>query len=366
MRIAHVCYGLNVGGIQRVAVNLASAVAAAGHGSFYLYRVDGPMRQHLDSRVEPIRYGQGPLSYRNPLEMCKAALGLARLARKHQWDIIHTYDVMSWCVGVVAGRMTRIPVVRTQPNFIRRYEKLNARTLHILPFMRWTSMFHALQEATADDLVAAGVPPEKLFIELGIIRVDYPNRREQTRAIHGVTDSTKVVVSVGRLVAGKGWELVPTIAALVASEVPEVKFWIVGDGPLRTDLEYLISEASVGGVVELLGEQACVELFYEAADVALFPVATHAGMADATAFVPLVSGNGLCQREYLLQSKSGVLCEDGAEHYATALIQLLHDDDLRREYASAGQQDFRSRLSIEQGSGRFLDMYSGIVGRKVR
>jgi len=168
------------------------------------------------------------------------------------------------------------------------------------------------------------------------------------------------------LVAGKGWELVPTIAALVASEVPEVKFWIVGDGPLRTDLEYLISEASVGGVVELLGEQACVELFYEAADVALFPVATHAGMADATAFVPLVSGNGLCQREYLLQSKSGVLCEDGAEHYATALIQLLHDDDLRREYASAGQQDFRSRLSIEQGSGRFLDMYSGIVGRKVR
>lgn len=362
VRIAHVCYGLNVGGVQRVAVNLASAVAAAGHTSFYVYRVDGPMRQHLDPRVEVIRYGTGTLSYHDPLGVWRAALNLAGLARKHQWDVIHAYDIMSWCVATIAGKITRTPVVRTQPNFIRRYEKLNARTLRILPFMKWTSVFHALQAATARDLIAAGVPQEKVFVELGVMRLHSPHKREQTRSIYGVTLNTKVIVSVGRLVEGKGWDLVPRIASLVAADVPSVRFWIVGDGPLRTHLMDLISQASVDGVVELLGEQPDVELFYEAADVALFPVASHAGMAEATAFVPLVAGDGPCQREYLSQPKSGILCEDRAECYAASLIHLLVDDDLRREYTIAGREDFQNRLSIERGVQRFIDMYARLIG----
>lgn len=361
MRIAQVCYGLNIGGVQRIAVDLASAIAAEGHSSFYVHRVDGPMRTHLDPRVEVIRCGDGTLSYRRPLQLWEATKSLVELARRHRWDVIHAWDVMSWMVSAAAGAVTHIPVVRTQPNFIRKYERLNARTLHVLPFMKWTAMFHALQEATGQDLIAAGVPASKVFVELGLIRLRQHASREQTRGRLGVDADTPVVISVGRLVDGKGWELIPGIAARVAAENPAVKFWVVGDGPLYAQILRLIDEASVGDVVQMLGEQVAVEDFYAASDVGLFPVASHAGMADASAFVPMVAGDGPCQREYLSSSGAGLLCEDNERGYAAGVNRLLADDSLRRELAAAGRADFENRLSIARGVKRLISMYSRLT-----
>ncbi len=362
LRIAYLCYGLNVGGVQKLAVNLANAAAEAGSEAFYVYGVDGALQASLDSRVQVVRYGNDRLTYRRPIEVWLSAKRIAEAARGEGWDVIHAFDVMSWCVAAIAGRIADIPVVRTQPNFIRRYERKNARTIHILPFARWTDRFHALQEATAHDLVAAGIPAYKVFVENRTLKVSHPGTRDKIRTEYGIEEDAKVVISVGRLVEGKGWELVPSIAREVYLLNRNARFWIVGDGPLRTVVEDRVTAEGLMEIVRFMGERTDVDALYEAADIALFPCCTHAGMGVASAFVPLVAGNGPCQREQIIHGRTGLLCAHDVTEYAAAVSMLIQDDIRRSELADNARRCFDRDRSVDYGIWQFLDVYRGLSG----
>jgi len=359
MKIGMLCYGLNVGGVQRVAVNLSNALAELGEEVVFLYRVDGPLRKVLSPRVNAIQYATGYPNYRD-IKTWLTAFRLVRILKKLHVDIVHSYDVVSWAVGSIACRLANVPHVRTQPNFVRTYERLNARTLRWSPFGKWTDAFHAIFNATGLDLVRVGVPPSKIFIEPGVLKSHYVGCRETTRNELSVERGAKVVITVGRLVTGKGFELIPQIASLVAAKVPKVYFWIVGDGPLRAWLEESVSNACIEGLVRFLGERIDVDRLYEAADVGLFPTGSHAGMVEAIAHVPLVTGRGECQSEYIVAGNAGIVCEN-IQDYIDALVLLLNNDDICERYKENARRWFNSKYAVEAGAPRFVEFYKRVI-----
>lgn len=359
MKIGMLCYGLNIGGIQRVSLNLANALAEQGQDVFFFFRVDGPLRKELSPRVKAVQYAHGLPRYQS-IGTWLSALRLRNLLMDFGIDIVHAHDIVSWAVGTVACRLAKIAIVRTQPNFIRRYERLNARTLRWFPFERWTAGFHAIFNATAQDLICAGVTPSKVFVEPGVLKARYPGKREETRKLLGVTDRVKVVICVGRLVQGKGFEYIPQIASVVAKKVPNVAFWIVGDGPLRPELEDLLLRMKVKDVVTLWGARTDIDEVYEAADVGLFPANTHAGMVEAIAYVPLVAGAGETQNEYVIPGETGVLCSH-TDDYIAALLWLLTNDTIHKQYAERARELFQQRFAVETGVLRFLRWYKDVI-----
>ena len=82
-------------------------------------------------------------------------------------DVIHTIDPVLYIVGATSAKLANVKHVRTQPNFIRRHEKLNSRTLKLLPFERWTNMFITYQYGSAKDLELAGVDKDKIEVIRG-------------------------------------------------------------------------------------------------------------------------------------------------------------------------------------------------------
>jgi len=66
-------------------------------------------------------------------------------------------------------------------------------------------------------------------------------------------DKAPIVLFVGRLLRNKGPETLVRAIPLVLAKNPQAQFWIVGDGPLKDDLQRLIGKLDVVGAVKFLG-----------------------------------------------------------------------------------------------------------------
>lgn len=73
-----------------------------------------------------------------------------------------------------------------------------------------------------------------------------------------------VFLCVGRCVKVKGFDII--IRALQHTKIDDYQLWIIGDGPLKSDLQSLADETGVRNRVKFLGSQPEPELYYRMAD----------------------------------------------------------------------------------------------------
>jgi rhamnosyl/mannosyltransferase len=177
----------------------------------------------------------------------------------------------------------------------------------------------------------------------------------------------RLVISVGRLVYYKGFEVLIRAMASVRG-----KLAIVGDGPLRGELQSLAARLGVGDKVVFAGEvdNASIPAYYHAAD--LFALASVArseafGIVQIEAMaaglpvvntsldsgVPFVSVHG----------ETGLTVPPGnSQELALAINRLLDDDGLRRSYGQAGVRRARQEFGLDTMRRRTLELYESVAG----
>lgn len=119
--------------------------------------------------------------------------------------------------------------------------------------------FHAISESTRDDLVARGVPPER-------VRVIHPgvDSAAITPGPAGSRATTPEFVYVGRLKRYKGVDVALRALALARRTRPDLRLAIAGTGTYRAQLEAIARDLSLGDAVQFLGfvsETDKIELF---------------------------------------------------------------------------------------------------------
>lgn len=107
----------------------------------------------------------------------------------------------------------------------------------------------AVSEAMRDDMIAMGVPGEKIeTITTGVDLTRFtPRDRTEAKAVLGV--SGPLVLSVGALIPIKGHDIVIDAVATL----PGVTLWIAGEGGDRKRLEAQVERLGLGDRVKLLG-----------------------------------------------------------------------------------------------------------------
>jgi glycosyltransferase involved in cell wall biosynthesis len=108
--------------------------------------------------------------------------------------------------------------------------------------------FHAISESTRDDLVARGVPPER-------VRVIHPgvDAAAFTPAPDGRRTAAPTFLYVGRLKRYKGIGLAIRALALARAHRPDLSLDIAGGGDHRAELERLTLELGQGNAVRFHG-----------------------------------------------------------------------------------------------------------------
>ncbi len=318
MRILHVIQELGTGGAERILVSAYRGARDAGHEVF-VAAAPGPLAAELDDEPFPL-----PLVRRRPWRLPAAAVAVRRAVRASRPDVIHAYNpTMALAAGLVTGRGRRPPgLVNLQgvaeddwPATVRL-----VRVSGLAPVACGPGVAAALEEhglppaATVPNAVGPAPPPAG--------REEFP--------------AGKLVLAVGRLVKQKNHEL----AIRAISQVPGATLAIVGDGPLRPELERLAAE--LDAPVLFTGVRRDARALMGAADAVVLPsrweglpLTALEALASGT---PLVATNVRGLRELLVDGENALLVPEEPEALAATLRRVLEARELAARLSEAGRR----------------------------
>ncbi|HCP92237.1 MAG TPA: hypothetical protein DIT76_09385 [Spartobacteria bacterium] len=169
------------------------------------------------------------------------------------------------------------------------------------------------------------------------------------------------ILSVGRLVAFKGFEDLIDACAELTRRSLDFTCEIVGDGPLRENLQAKIDKLNLSSRIALLGSLSQGAIFEKlrAADIfALASVVDRQGGSDVfptvileamSAARPVVSTQLAGIPESVVHDKTGLLVPPGdTAALADALEQLIRNPALRLRYGQAGRARMEQHFEIKK------------------
>lgn len=361
--VLHVLAPAPVGGLESVVENLAAGLAARGRSVSV-----AAILEPENAEVGFVRRlsGRG-VDVRTLVVPHRSYLAEARELRDLLDDcdpgVVHTHGYRSDVIAGHVARRSGYPVVSTVHGFIpgdlkgRFFQWLQRRSLR-----RFDGVV-AVSEPLGRKLRASGVAEGKLHVVRNAWnpRADVRDRAD-ARAALGLPAEGFVVGWVGRLSREKGADVL--LESLPEVDIPQLTASLIGDGPLRSDLERRVRTLGLEDTVRFHGLVPDAASVYRAFDafvlssrtegtpISLFE-AMHAGVPVVAARVGGVPDVVRDDVEARL-----VPPEDPAA-LAAALRSLHEEPEAAEERASRA----RRRLVREFGPDRWLDRYEEIYAR---
>jgi len=294
-----------------------------------------------------------------PFQDLLATWRLYRLIRRHRPTIVHTQTSKAGVIGRVAARLAGAPViVHTAHAFpFHPYLPLPIRRLYVV-IERWAAALADLvlvdtHSVRADGLRERVADPDKLVVvPMGLDLTKFSPAQEGGRLRHelGIDRVALVVGTVARLVPDKGLDCFLQMAARIRATRADVRFLVVGDGPLRDHLERLAAEFGLAHTVVFAGHRSDVPECMNLMDLFVLPTRREGFgvvFAEAMAMGKAVIGSRIGPvAEVVEEGVTGYLAPpDQPEEFAQLALELLADESKRRAFGEAG------RLRVEKYFG---------------
>lgn len=170
------------------------------------------------------------------------------------------------------------------------------------------------------------------------------------------------ITAMGRLVHQKGFDILLKAFKSVMSQVKNVGLVVLGEGPLRDDLEALRRELGLEEQVMLPGVAKCPHAVISCSDLFVFSSRFEGqGMALAEAMacgVPVVSFDCPYGPGSMVESTSGgILVPPGDQDaLSAAMVLILSNSRLRRHYGSDAK-----RIADQLRPGRISERWEELI-----
>ncbi len=359
MRVAHVSAAMDIGGAERMLVDLATSHARAG----YQIAIMAP-RGTLDRDWATLGIERFPFAHadRNPIDLLRVARTVRSRVSSFRPDLIHAHNVKATAFAVLSARTAprRIPVLATFHGVPAHQMWAAARIL------RLADTTAAVSDALKASLVSNGLRPERVEVVYNGV-VDGPQLSSSVRAEYdrelGLNGA--VVAAVGRLTAQKAHDRFLNAAAIVLQTRPSTTFLVVGDGRLRNNLREQAASLGIGHAVRFTGPRTDARQLIARADVLVFSSnwegLSIAALEALAAGTPVVSTDVAGMRELLGSGAGTIVPSWEPSELAAAVVRLLDDDALRLQMADAGRRLAADRFSIGVMEDRYAELYARLA-----
>lgn len=360
MRIAHVVLELNVGGLERVVVDLARAQAAAGHTVHVFCLTE---RQALAAEL---RQGGVEVTVFNKASGFSAATlwSLARRMRNIAVDIVHSHNSVIHHYAVLAAKLAGAQVVNTQHG-VSALARARRQRLIFRSTLPLTAAVVFVSEETRRAIV------EELGIRAGRAAV-IPNgiRTEHFTAAPAAPGERHPRVrfgTVGRMVAVKDHATLLRAFARLAGRLPAAELHLLGCGELREATEQLTVELGLRNRVHFYPGGGDTRAFYSGLDVFV--------LSSETEGMPITVLEAMSAGLPVVSTRVGGVPEAAPEHevawycppkdpaaLADAMYAAATSPELRRRGARA-RQLVLERYALSVMAQRYMDLYAAVTGR---
>jgi len=333
-------------------------ICAKGHG---------PLGDAIRSAGVPlVELGLGPSMVSRDFLRCVREATEA--LRAHRVGIVQYFEWRAGMIALLAARRAggcRIVAARRSVNKERG-------------FQRWLAelVVYAADRiiVNADLLRPGGRAGERTDVIPSGVDTDRfrpTTERSAAKARLGIDPATPVVGTVGRLEPRKGTATLIAALDALRNAGRTLAGVIVGDGPLRAELERDLAARGLGAQVRLLGDRAEVREVLEALDAFVLPSRTE-GMSNAlleamAMGLPVVATAVGGNPEVVADGRSGLLVPaDDAAVMAAAIARVLDDSTLATELGTAARHVVEERYGARSMVRRLEAVYAAVAAGAAR
>jgi glycosyltransferase involved in cell wall biosynthesis len=348
------------GGSERQFAELARALQPSA------YRVvvgclqeKGPLRKEHGA-VEIFDLG-GSL-YRLP--SIRARYRLAAYLRRHKTAIAHAFDYYTNLTLIPAARLARTQVV------IGSQRQLGdlltpAQRWSQLAMFRWADCVVCNSQAAAGRLIQQGLRPDKLRV-IG-------NGLPHTAFVDAVPVSARRpgfrLGMIARMNArSKNHRILLRVAARLKNRLPKFELILVGDGPLRRELEAQAEELGISHLVQFLGDRRDIPAILASLDVTVLPSSSeslsNAILESMAAGVPVIASNVGGNAELVSEDRGILVPADDEEALEAALLRMAGDAPLREALGRNAKNFAREHFTIARMVKSYEQLYAELLERK--
>lgn len=158
------------------------------------------------------------------------------------------------------------------------------------------------------------------------------------------TENDIILVTVARLAAVKGQTIIPRAARILLDKGYRIKWYLVGDGDLRDEIENEIEKQQVKDTVILLGNQDNPYPYMKACDIYVQTSLVEGwGLTVSEAkilYKPIVTTDAGVMSEQIETGVNGIIVPDNTpETLAIEIGSLIDNPDLRERFTKQLQQE---------------------------
>lgn len=354
MKIVQIMPEFGLAGAETMCENLTNELVGMGHtvAIISMYDYHSPITDRLEKNGIKIHY----LGKKNGLDI-SSIWKLRKLLKLESPDVIHTHRyIIEYAVPASIGLHIKRKIhtvhniaSKELPKSVRKLCRLFYKFLGVTP----VALSDIIQDSIVEEyklnkdkvpVAFNGVPLEKC-----VIKKSYS------------LGKTVDVLHVGRFSEQKNHVALVEAAIKVHSIKNNVRFLLVGDGPLKNDISQLIKEKGADGFIIECGKTDNVFQYMQSADIFCLP-SKYEGIPMTLieamgSGLPIVASRVGGIPDMITDGKEGLLCTPDADDIAIKIEQMIEDDSLREacgKCAFAKSAQFSSKTMAE----KYIEIYS--------
>jgi glycosyltransferase involved in cell wall biosynthesis len=301
-----------------------------------------------------------------------------RTIRGFEASLIHAHFAVDGLYAKTIARRLDVPLVTTLHGFditTRRFDLLQSGRPALARYAllqnglkRDGSLFICVSDFMLRQALKAGYPEQRL-------RKHYIGVDTSAFSPGNLASPEPVFLHVARLVEKKGTAYLLQAFAVVLKRVPEARLEILGDGPLRTQLESLAGELGISQRVTFLGSRPHAEVRHRLGRswcLVLPSITARNGDAEglgmvlleaAASAVPTVATRHGGIPEAVRDGESGILvAERNAQELAGAMLEIAADSSLRSRMGARAREIAETDFDLSRQSVQLESIYREVIG----
>ena len=351
-------------GGQRQSLFLAKELQKKGYDFRYVVQPKSPLHEKASESGLPVL----PIRMAGEFDVF-AVLRLAFAMKRRKCRLIHSHDAHSTAIAAAAARFAGVPirVISRRVDFPLRdnfFSRLKYRKNVDVIIAISRGVKKVLEDSGIDSSLIKVIPSGtdfSVFSEEG--KSDYL-RREL-----GLAEDDFLVGIVAHLADHKGHKYLIKATKILREEAPRIKVIIVGEGPLRMELDKLTKDIRVEDMVFFLGFRADIPQILASLD--LFVLSSYlegmgSSILDAMACrLPVVATKVGGIPEVVTHEKTGLLVTpQRPKSLADAILRLYRDRELASRLGDKGFEIVQRKFSAESMAQKIIRVYEHVAKNK--
>jgi GalNAc-alpha-(1->4)-GalNAc-alpha-(1->3)-diNAcBac-PP-undecaprenol alpha-1,4-N-acetyl-D-galactosaminyltransferase len=369
MNILLVIPSLDAGGAERMMSELANYWNSSGHQvSIVHMKPENYVPFYpVNPAVRMVPMAKGHLAHPESsigklLIYLKATFHVRRTICSVQPDIVISFLKTTNMVTLLAMRGVTIPIVISE-----RSDPIRDRNSYLFDQMRRQLYRRARKIVMQTEFAAAFFRPA--FNDKIRALPNWVHRPNTVKPIADVQKPTRCILSVGRLIPSKGFDLLIQAFAQIAPLFPNLKLTIYGEGDERTRLENLAQTLCVSDRVSLPGRTKHIETVLLQFDLFVFP-SRYEGFPNAlcealSVGLPVIASNCPGNVDVVTDRVNGWLFPVGDADRCAQLMKELIEDSGQRVFLSQNARKISDTLSADRILEQWDSMVEMVIQKKM-